>query len=235
MKRNLVTALLLAVASIVMAQPEAGTFSIIPRIGVAFSTLTKDMIYVQSENDATELSSKWKAGMVAGVDFDYQVLPKISVSAGAYYSEQGCKYDSYQTPDNSISGGSHHIGVSNLQASLKYINVPIMLNMYAAQNFAVKLGVQFGFNLDATTEMTETSFTINDDKTTSYGKPVTTKMDMNARNFEFAIPLGVSYEYMNVIVDARYNLGLTPIVKYAGSYSPQNNVITISAGYRFTL
>ena len=40
---------------------------------------------------------------------------------------------------------------------------------------------------------------------------------------------------MNVIIDARYNLGLTRICSALGSYSPKNNAICISAAYRFTL
>ena len=53
---------------------------------------------------------------------------------------------------------------------------------------------------------------------------------------DFYVPKEDNFVYgLSLCSPARYNLGLTPIVKYAGSYSPQNNVITISAGYRFAL
>ena len=113
--------------------------------------------------------------------------------------------------------------------------VPIMLNMYAAQNFAIKVGLQMGFNVSGKQELTENSFKVTDEGKTEYGKPTTYKADYNAKTFDLAIPIGLSYEYMNVIIDARYNLGLTRICSALGSYSPKNNAICISAAYRFTL
>lgn len=236
MKRNIIASLLLAVASLAVAQPKAGTFSIIPRVGVSIATLTKDYIFsAVSTDEGTMLSNRWKTGMMAGFDFDYQVLPQVSVSLGAYYSEMGCKYDETQITDRAANVPGKYVGLNNAETSLRYINVPLMLNMYAAHNFAVKVGVQAGFNVYGKTEITSTDFTIKEDETTEYEKPVTMKSDYNAKTFDLAIPIGLSYEYMNVIVDARYNLGLTRISPILGSSSPKNNAITINAAYRFTL
>lgn len=233
MKRNIIITLFLAIATAVMAQPKEGTFSIIPRVGVAITSITKDEIYTTSGNTMIPMEKQWKTGMMAGVDFDYQVLPKVSVSLGAYYSEQGCKYKNNNAEDVQTPGS--YTGVSNCQTNLKYINVPIMLNMYAAQNFAIKVGLQMGFNVSGKQETTENSFKVTDEGKTEYGKPTTYKADYNAKTFDLAIPIGLSYEYMNVIIDARYNLGLTRICSNLGSYSPKNNAICISAAYRFTL
>ena len=235
MKRNIIASLLLAVASLAMAQPKAGTFSIIPRVGVSIATLTKDNIYTVSGDEGVELSNRWKTGMMAGFDLDYQVLPQVSVSLGAYYSEMGCKYDETQITDRAANVPGKYLGFNNAETNLRYINVPLMLNMYVSHNFAVKVGVQAGFNVYGKSEITETKFTVNDDETTDYEKPETTKFDYNAKTFDLAIPIGLSYEYMNVIVDARYNLGLTRISPILGSSSPKNNAITINAAYRFTL
>lgn len=237
MKRNIIVTMLLAIASVVVAQPKEGTFSIIPRIGVSISTLTKDNVYSVGENGKTvELSSKWKTGMLAGVDFDYQVLPQVSLSAGVYYSEQGCKYDNGQVDGTTLSlKTGTHTGLSNMQTNLKYINVPVLLNMYAAKNFAFKAGVQMGFNVSGKFDITETEYTVNEDGTVEYQKPVTTKVDCDMRKFDLSIPVGLSYEYMNVIVEARYNIGLTRTDKLLGSNAPKNSAINISAAYRFTL
>ena len=166
MKRNIIITLFLAIATAVMAQPKEGTFSIIPRVGVAITSITKDEIYTTSGNTIIPMEKQWKTGMMAGVDFDYQVLPKVSVSLGAYYSEQGCKYKNNNAEDVQTPGS--YTGVSNCQTNLKYINVPIMLNMYAAQNFAIKVGLQMGFNVSGKQELTENSFKVTDEGKTEY-------------------------------------------------------------------
>lgn len=55
---------------------------------------------------------------------------------------------------------------------------------------------------------------------------------MKLKKVDFAIPVGISYEYMNVILDARYNIGLT---KVYDNIDGKNSVFTFSAGYRFSL
>lgn len=51
---------------------------------------------------------------------------------------------------------------------------------------------------------------------------------------DLSIPVGASYEYMNVILDARYNFGLTNIYKIDAMKS-KNRFFTITVGYRFNL
>lgn len=58
---------------------------------------------------------------------------------------------------------------------------------------------------------------------------------MKCKNVAFSIPLGVSYEYENVVVDARYNIGLTQISNLEGVKSPKSQVIEFTVGYRFGL
>jgi hypothetical protein len=55
-----------------------------------------------------------------------------------------------------------------------------------------------------------------------------------AKKVDVAIPLGLSYEYMNVILDARYNVSLTKAGK--GDWDNcKNKALTFTVGYRFTL
>lgn len=89
---------------------------------------------------------------------------------------------------------------------LDYINVPILANVYVVKGLAVKLGVQPAFN-------------VNDD-------------DTEAKSFDFSIPVGVSYEYSNFQLDARYNWGLT---KVWDGIDCKNSVFQITLGYKFSL
>ena len=47
--------------------------------------------------------------------------------------------------------------------------------------------------------------------------------------------MGVSYEFRNFVLDARYNLGATKILKGADARSSRNSVFMITLGYRFNL
>lgn len=50
--------------------------------------------------------------------------------------------------------------------------------------------------------------------------------------FDFAIPIGMSYEFNNFILDARYNIGVTKVPKYGDGYT---NVLQLTIDYKFKL
>lgn len=50
----------------------------------------------------------------------------------------------------------------------------------------------------------------------------------------FSIPIGVSYEYENIVLDARYNVGLSKIHSRVLS-SDKMQVITLTVGYKFDI
>lgn len=235
MKRNLIIAVALFFSAVAQAQPKEGTFSIIPRLGLSIANLSNDYIYTgdASTESGHEFKSKHKAGLLAGVDLEYQALPVLGVSLGAYYSMQGCRYSNDEVERKASEGA--YIGVSEMSTNLQYINVSLMASLYVAPNFAIKAGVQVGFNIDGNMKMTETDFTRDDLGAKEYGTPKETKTEISTKKIDFAIPIGVSYEYMNVILDARYNIGLTGTSDLPGLDSPKNSVITVSAGYRFKL
>ena len=152
-----------------------------------------------------------RVGLAAGLEAEYQVTDLLSLSAGAIYSQQGYKRDwSENRIDYSITG------------KLDYINVPILANVYVTKGLAVKLGLQPGFKVSSK----------YDNKETVAGHTVKTSGDIDAKSVDFSIPVGVSYEYANFQLDARYNWGLTKIAK--GS-DDKNSVIQITLGYKFAL
>ena len=54
------------------------------------------------------------------------------------------------------------------------------------------------------------------------------------KKFDLSIPLGLSYQFSDFVIDARYNLGLTKVNK-DGDSSSKNGVIQITLGYKFAL
>ena len=88
-----------------------------------------------------------------------------------------------------------------------YLNVPVLANVYPVEGLAVKLGVQPGFMIDKD------------------------KAD-EAKKFDLSIPVGLSYEYSNFVIDGRYNFGVTKLFKDGNS---KNSVFQITVGYKFEL
>ena len=152
-----------------------------------------------------------RVGVVAGVEGEYQASDIISVSAGVLYSMQGSKYE-------------YKLGNLNYKKTnkLDYINVPIMANVYVTKGLAVKLGVQPGFRVSSS-------------ENSKLNIPVASiggTHDVKAKSVDFSIPVGLSYEYNNFQLDARYNWGLT---KAFENGKAKNSVFQITLGYKFDL
>lgn len=152
-----------------------------------------------------------RIGLAAGVEGEYQATDIFSLSAGVIYSQQGNKYDKTVLGQN--------VKYTN---KLDYINIPIMANVYVVKGLAVKLGVQPAFNVNS-----KFSTVAN-----VAGTETKKSVDTDVKSFDFSIPVGLSYEYNNVVLDARYNWGLT---KIADGSDSKNSVFQITLGYKFDL
>lgn len=145
-----------------------------------------------------------RIGLVAGAEVEYQVTDIFSISGGALYSMQGAK-------SNEEEGDA--------TIKLDYINIPILANVYVAKGLAVKLGIQPGFNVNS--------------KAKAESGDITAEVELNdVKTVDFSIPVGLSYEYKNFVIDGRYNWGLTKIMDGA---SNKNSVFQFTLGYKFDL
>ena len=55
------------------------------------------------------------------------------------------------------------------------------------------------------------------------------------KSIDFGIPIGISYEYRNVIIDARYYFGLTDMDDTFNAEASHNRCLSITLGYKFKL
>ncbi len=234
MKGKLLLLALLLSATFASAQPAAGSFSIIPRVGLNLANNKGDVIYSDFDGGTVANSAKLKAGLLAGFDVEWQALPRVAFSLGAYYSQQGCRYSN--NSELTEAGKTYkYKGFSEASTKLDYINVPLLINCYLAQDLAVKVGVQLGFNVKGKLEYTSTDFTRDEAGNVTYGTPEKHDTKMDVKAVDVAIPVGLSYEYCNVIIDVRYNIGLLKTMRKAEVSGTKNQVLTFSAGYRFKL
>lgn len=145
-----------------------------------------------------------RIGFVGGAEFEYQAADIVGISAGALYSMQGCKVD---------GNGSTYT------TKLDYINIPILANIYVVDNLAVKFGIQPGFNVNSKAKYTRGDASAEDGIE-------------NMKTVDFTIPIGLSYEFSNIVIDARYNFGLT---KVSSDADCKNSVFQITVGYKIDL
>ncbi len=160
-------------------------------------------------SSTTGEGAEYKAGFVGGAELEYHVTPKFGISGGVLYSMQGAKVK--DTDDAKIN--------------LDYINIPILANVYVAPGLAIKAGIQPAFNVS--NKLKAEGFTVDLDEAAKYLGD-----DVKVNSFDFAIPVGISYEYQNICLDARYNIGVTNIAKDGDT---KNSVFQITLGYKFKL
>ena len=156
----------------------------------------------------TNIDGKIKVGLAAGVEAEYGITETFGVSGGVLYSMEGSK-----NKDN-----------SDFKTNLDYINVPILANAYLFKGFAVKVGVQPGFLVRAKEKYSNGGITVDGDIKDACNK------------VQLSIPIGVSYEYADFVLDARYNWGLTNTFKNDNSdKKSHNSVFMFTLGYKFAL
>ena len=203
MKKLFLMASLMMLSLGAFAQFAPGTLSIQPKVGLNVANL--------SDLDNTDP----RLGVVVGAELEYQFTDLLSLSAGALYSMQGCK------SDNGIS----LFGIDvNTKSTTKtdYLNIPLMLNVYVTKGLAVKLGLQPGMNLSAKSKY--------EGSVAGYGGE--SEGDIDVQSFDLSLPIGVSYEISNFVIDGRYNFGLTKVFENA---DPKHSVFQFTLGYKFAM
>lgn len=213
------------------AQNEVGQFTLQPKVGMNIVNLTG--ANYPTVGTSTQNSS-FMVDFALGVEAEYGLAKNFSVAAGIMYSRQGCDFGEYKVDTGYSSGGW-----DKNQRKLGYLNIPIVANFYFAKGFAIKAGIQPGFLLSANAKLDGIGNTQSED------------LDIKdaCSTFDLSIPLGLSYETDNIVIDARYNLGLTKVNKskediqklnlinlFNRDYDDcKNSVIQFTLGYKFAL
>lgn len=150
---------------------------------------------------------KMKVGFTAGAELGYHFNNLFALTAGALYTQQGGRISTEATENN--NGEKYNL-------NLDYLNVPILANVYVLPGLALKAGVQFGFLMRAKEA--------DDDVKNFYEKS------------DFSIPVGISYEMEEAVIDLRYNIGLSNVAKggiaHIVDQKVHNSVIMLTIGYK---
>ena len=179
---------------------------------MAVALLTATFMFAQPEAGTFTLQPS------AGV----AVATLSGVGTKAKVGFQGRFEGAYQMTDAfavSVGLGCSQYGAkeegTNTKKNLAYITVPVLANYYLVNGLAVKTGVEVGFKSSAESK--------NGDE----------KEDIEGvKSVIMSIPVGASYEYKNVVLDARYNIGVTKAFKEGDA---KQSAFVVTLGYKFKL
>ena len=154
---------------------------------------------------------KMKLDLAYGVEIEHYMTEQFGLAAGVLYTNQGVKYDEEGT---TCKFNNH------------YLAVPITANYYVLPGLALKAGVQPAFRVK--TNLKVGGQTYDMDKA---AEALFDDFNLKFNKFDLSIPVGLSYEYSGLTLDARYNIGLTSLISGAAK-SFRNQVIVITLGYK---
>jgi len=185
-----------------MAQHEEGDFLVQPKVGLNIATLSD--------------ADKTIGDLNFGIEAELMLTDYFSLSAGAIVSNQGGKYND----DTYVS----------YTVDLDYVNVPVMANFYILPGLSLKAGVQPSYRMKAKVKTDGATYDMDQFYALLSGTGI--EEDFKVKKFDLSIPVGISYEYQNVVLEARYNWGVTKIMDNDSFY---NRVFQLMLGYKFDL
>ena len=153
--------------------------------------------------------AKMKVNLAYGIEFEHFFTEDFSAAAGLLFTNQGAKFEGEN------------------QMKLYYAAFPITANYYVLPGLAVKAGVQPAYRVKA--QLKDGDMTVDFDR---FIETVFNDDDFNMPKFELEIPVGLSYEYNGITLDARYNFGLTKLITGIDDAIYQR-VIVVTLGYKF--
>ena len=210
MKRIFVLAVISMMMMTLQAQKEVGTFTVYPRFGVNISKFSGQKIYIDASDNYVK--EKYKLGLSAGAELWYQFHNSLAFSAGLIESGQGTK-----TGDINLEYTNNDKETYSYSVNTQVLNIPLLLHVFVAPGLSFEAGVQPGFLLSA---KSKENGTVNDVKSMM-------------KTFDLSIPIGISYEYMNLQLDLRYNHGLASLGDFFDKGHNRSIVLTLGYGIDF--
>ncbi len=240
MKNHFLLLLLGLLPTILLAQNPKGRFSVTPMAG----------INVTGFGGATLDAYKYKVRLTAGAETEYAVNDWLGLSLGSFYSQQGANIDWGAAALVTDEQGVEHITGINMDGKLHcdYLNFPLLANIYIPQikGLAIKIGLQMGVLVNDKMELETLTAEVASLSSQDFGvispneqNQRISKVNMSVSNvcnsIDFGIPVGLSYEYRNVTLNARYYFGLRRVDKTTDPDEARNRYLSVTLGYRFHL
>ncbi len=178
------------------------------------------------ENMDMELDSK--SSFYVGGLLEYKFTEKVGLQAELLYSETGGKMsESFsENVDGVILSGNQEIDLK-----IGNLMLPVSVKYYPTENFSFSGGLNFAFVLSAKNKY---SINVSADGE-SLNESGTEDIKEDTKSLNLAPFIGAEYQLPNgMFFDARYNIGVTNIVKDPmDGESAKNSFLQVGLGYRF--
>ena len=199
MKKMMMIAAMMVATVAAKAQFEPGTFTLQPKVGVTLATISSD-------------DSKFKFGMAAGIEGQYQLNNWFGLSAAVMYSQQGAKAKNY-----------------DLKLNTEYINIPVMAKFYVTKGLSLNVGLQPGFMTKAKAK--------GDGRTIDV-KSNCNKVDFSipmSIAYEFENGLTFEARYTTGLTNVGKDAFDSTSSSWDKAYQNKNEVFMLTVGYKFSL
>ena len=199
MKKIMMIAAMMVATVAAKAQFEPGTFTLQPKVGVTLATISSD-------------DSKFKFGMAAGIEGQYQLNNWFGLSAAVMYSQQGAKAKNY-----------------DLKLNTEYINIPVMAKFYVTKGLSLNVGLQPGFMTKAKAK--------GDGRTIDV-KSNCNKVDFSipmSIAYEFENGLSFEARYATGLTNVGKDAFDSTSSSWDKAYQNKNEVFMLTVGYKFSL
>ncbi len=226
MKKLLITAIAMMASLNINAQIEEGNWYFTPKLGVGLVDLSGKLYDPSKEEGTYDPTLRSYVSFTGGVEFEYAMLDQLGLSVGLNYARQGSK-----TSEDVF------------KVTMDYANIPVTFNFYPIPNvgLAIKAGVQVGFAARKKMKINGVEYNADFDRkilVNRWGRAVPVLVENEySRQFnktDFSIPLAISFDYKRIFVEARYNLGLTNVMKDDPEKS-KHRVWQFTLGYKIPL
>uniref|UniRef100_A0AB33IYW5 Outer membrane protein beta-barrel domain-containing protein n=1 Tax=Prevotella sp. GTC17254 TaxID=3236794 RepID=A0AB33IYW5_9BACT len=161
----------------------------------------------------------FRKGMAVGVDLEKRIAKWFSVSAGAAYAPLGGEY--HDSDDKSFIW-KHD-----------YLTFPVTANFYPVKGLAFRTGLQAGISIR------------NRQESIGNNTLMMKEMEGDLKPYDLSIPVAISYELYNIVLDVRWNIGITDVGSsnpWTGNYNMHNSHLgganfayVFTIGYQFEL
>ena len=200
MKKIMMIAAMMVATLTASAQFEPGTFTLQPKVGVGFSEIVDD-------------NAKFKFGIGAGFEGQYQINNWFGVAAGVMYQQKGSGIDNFD----------------DVKINLEYIDVPIMAKFYVTKGLSLNVGLQPSFMTKAKIDNDGTDVDVKDNcEKFEFSVPM---------SIAYELPQGLTFEarYVYGLTDVGKNYFEKGSSTYDHAIKDKNCMFQITVGYKFAL
>ena len=161
-----------------------------------------------------------RLGLALGGELGCRVSDVITLSGSLIYSQQGTNTWFYSRDYRT-------------DIHLDYLNLPFMVHFNVAPGLELKVGLQPGILVNDAVTLRTDGYSYDEDFHRSMKRLEWD--DAHPESVDMSIPFAISYQFRQLVFDARYNMGLNNVANRTWWRNGRNSVFQFTVGYKFDL